>query len=378
MSVAGSISIAAVMLAALIGACGLVGLLLLVAHGRGRVAGYLLLTIPAVAFLLGGMLLVVRFLSPTRVNVAQVDLSRRQLLSDQHLNASIQPAFPGQRVPRTSLVEPSFAAETKVELKRLQALVSSLRDAISRHNQDRIEAVKQQAEQTLASTMAEVDQKFALAGINVQAEKPPGALGKPAEKSAPAPREIRAESESSAPGSSAPSSKRPEWLDRPVESTYQKVATAGPYSTRAECEDRFDDVLDTKVREFLRDYFRDEGEEASAVIELPADFVRSRVVKEEFAETLNTSFGPMVQVHALLHFDRDVRDWFDHQWNQVRVYRRLWQFGLALASALMLLAVVYGYLKIDLVTRGAYRGRLSLASVVLLAILVAVGAWVIG
>jgi len=176
---------------------------------------------------------------------------------------------------------------------------------------------------------------------------------------------------------------RPEWLDaiatesdspadfpaRVLEGTYQMVVKAGPYQTREECESSLPEALERGVRQFIA---RDLGEEAADRIRLPIEYISTRVVKNQFTEPVNTSFGPMVQVHALLRFDREVRGRIHEQWNRILVNRRLWHAGGGLAGVLLLLSVVYGYLKTDLATQGAYRGRLRLLSgIVILALLAA-------
>jgi hypothetical protein len=65
---------------------------------------------------------------------------------------------------------------------------------------------------------------------------------------------------------------------------------------------------------------------------------------------------------VLLEFGRKVKDRILEARQGALIARRLWLAGVGLTAALALLAVLYGYLKIDLATAGGYRGRLRLAA----------------
>ena len=73
------------------------------------------------------------------------------------------------------------------------------------------------------------------------------------------------------------------------------------------------------------------------------------------------------QLHVLVEFDRDVKKRILDAHRSEIVAGRLWKMGIGSAAGLWFLAVIYGYLKIDLASGGSYRGRLRLAA--LLAIL---------
>jgi len=167
-----------------------------------------------------------------------------------------------------------------------------------------------------------------------------------------------------------PSSPRPEWLDRPTRvsgGVYEAVVTAGPWDTRADCDASLPDAVERGVDQFVTQYL---GEEAAGQIRLPMDYVNAEILKERYAETVDSpSFGRMTRLHALLQFDRKVKDRIDQEWSgvqkewaRIRMERRLVYAGGGLAGILLLLSVVYGYLKIDLATKGAYRGRLRVLS----------------
>jgi len=162
---------------------------------------------------------------------------------------------------------------------------------------------------------------------------------------------------------------RPSWVDAPaglVNGVYQTVVTVGPYKTADECEQNLDQKLQEAVEEYAA---RRLGPEAASRIRLPPEYVRRRLIKHQWAETFlspTPSIGSMVQLHVLLTFDREFTEQLDLAWKRVLVAERVRWAGIGLAGILALLAVAYGYLKVDLATRGMYRWRLRLAAAVMI------------
>ncbi len=134
----------------------------------------------------------------------------------------------------------------------------------------------------------------------------------------------------------------------------------GPYTTRQEC----DAQLPYKLEEALQRYVDTcVHEPIRRPVTLPYEFLREQVVKDQWEEIRPSSVGPMTQLHVLLQFDRKVKDRVLEQQRRDVVASRLWVAGSCLAWMLWLLAVMYGYLRIDLKTGGVYRGRLRFAAV---------------
>ena len=73
--------------------------------------------------------------------------------------------------------------------------------------------------------------------------------------------------------------------------------------------------------------------------------------------------GPMRTQHLLLKFDRSYQHQIDDRWEESIVAQRLGATGLATGGLLGLLATAFGYLKMNALTSGRYRGRLRLAAV---------------
>jgi hypothetical protein len=204
---------------------------------------------------------------------------------------------------------------------------------------------------------------------------PPAAAAKPSPPPA-AKAPIAAEEPASGPKEPS-SSARPEWLDRPArvsEGVYEAVVTAGPWDTPAECYASLPDAVERGVQQFITQYL---GEEAAGRISLPVDYVNAEILKEKYPETVDSpSFGRMTRVHALLQFDRKVKDRVREDWARLQREQRLVYAGGGLGGLLLLMSIVYGYLKIDLATKGAYRGRLRVLSAAMILGL-STAAWVL-
>lgn len=82
---------------------------------------------------------------------------------------------------------------------------------------------------------------------------------------------------------------------------------------------------------------------------------------------------PMVRLHALLEFDREVNARLDEAWRRAVVRGKLWALGTAGSVLLLVLSACWGYLKTDLATGGAYRWRLRVASGLAIAMVLLIG-----
>lgn len=161
---------------------------------------------------------------------------------------------------------------------------------------------------------------------------------------------------------------RPAWVDAPprvVDGVYQVVVTAGPFKTRHECELQLEEKLQQAIQDYAEERF---GSEAARV-DLPLEELRSQIVKEQWEETRESqtpAIGAMIQLHALVGFDRQVNLRIDEALSRVVVARRIWWCATGLGVVLLLLSLVWGYLKTDLATAGAYRWRLRAAAALMI------------
>jgi hypothetical protein len=139
---------------------------------------------------------------------------------------------------------------------------------------------------------------------------------------------------------------RPAWVDAPPArngNVYQRVVTAGPYASRAECEEALDQQIESALADYADSYL---GTGASRHVELPPGERRALLVREEWEEHLNSSVGKMVQLHARLEFSDPARQAIGRQWHAAQVHARLEYTAAAGGGVLLLLSGVFGYLKL--------------------------------
>ena len=156
---------------------------------------------------------------------------------------------------------------------------------------------------------------------------------------------------------------RPAWVNAPpqlIGDAYQMSIAIGPYTTRAECDAKLPEALQEALGEYVNVCL---GDQAVYDVRLPADDLRGQLVKAQWEEIRQLSVGPMIWLHVQLHFDRKIKDRILEAHRQAVIGRRLHVAATWSAIGLALLAVAFGYLKIDLTTGGVYRRRLRLAAV---------------
>jgi hypothetical protein len=199
---------------------------------------------------------------------------------------------------------------------------------------------------------------------------------------APAPRSP----ETTAQQEPAPPDDRPEWVDwepgelHKVGSACQMAISVGPYSSRLECDQKLPDELHAAMRKYTAARV---GPAASARVRLPLEYLRSHVIRTEWEEQTQVLITPrgqipekyvrMTQLHVLLQFDHQVNTLIEQEWDNVVARERIAVAGVSTAVVLLLLGLVYAWLKIDLSTGGRYRGRLRLAAAALLVVMVVAG-----
>ena len=152
----------------------------------------------------------------------------------------------------------------------------------------------------------------------------------------------------------------PEWVDAPVrrrDGDYQATASVGPYATREECEQALDVEIRRIANEYVDGVIGEEG--AGARMQISAAEIRQHAVRDLWEEKIQASFGPMLQLHALLKFDGKHRSLIESHYRDLVVQGRLRQTGLWSALVLAVLGICFTYFKLDTATRGYYSGRLK-------------------
>jgi len=187
---------------------------------------------------------------------------------------------------------------------------------------------------------------------------------------------------------------RPEWVDASPQridsgDVFQTSVAVGPFLTRHECTQALPDALQAAVATYIADY---RGPKAASRVRLSSDYIRDKIVTEEFTETVDLDpatriilepdeAGPMVRLHVLLQFDRAAKSHIDQLWRRSVITGRLWLVGFAAVGVMLLLSVLFAVLKIDRATGGNARGRLALGVVggmMLLAVTALIGLRMVG
>lgn len=190
---------------------------------------------------------------------------------------------------------------------------------------------------------------------------------------------------------------RPAWVDGPpkrVGNTRREVIVAGEYATREECNraadiylllatynhlqqltgesDRlaggwhpdlkFDGPVVMADGEILIEYGQVNNYRLRQLSRygIGIDFVRREIAKDEYLETVDRSFGPMLTLSTLVEFTPSVDAELMRRWNEYRRDERLFAVGAGAGSVLGMIGLALGLLKVDTWTKGYYSKRLFL------------------
>jgi hypothetical protein len=156
---------------------------------------------------------------------------------------------------------------------------------------------------------------------------------------------------------------RPTWVDAPpgrAGNDYIATASVGPHATRALCDRDMTAELRRVTDEFIERLIGEPG--AAARVALPLARIQRDIVQEEYQEPVQASFGPMIKLHARLKFDKRMQDTIESEHRQALMHERLRHTAAGAGLLLALVGTLFGYLKLDTLTKGYYSGRLKLAA----------------
>lgn len=165
---------------------------------------------------------------------------------------------------------------------------------------------------------------------------------------------------------------RPAWMDEPTGKRgdeFRTIATAGPYATPQECHEKLNDAIREVVGHYVDRYL---PHRSGVEIDLPPSFIHNELVRGEWLEQSEYSIGPMFNLHAQLVFDKTANDAIDRRFHDGQVRGRLGYAGAGAGLVLALIGTLFGYLKLDTLTRGYYTGRLRAAAAAAILALAAV------
>jgi hypothetical protein len=166
---------------------------------------------------------------------------------------------------------------------------------------------------------------------------------------------------------------RPEWVESEPhmrDGVYRMSIVVGPYLTLDECLGKLPEELQKAVAQYAENRL---GPEAAAKVRLPADYLEDHLVRDRWEERKEYSVGPMMRLHVLLGFDRQLTERLREEWDKQVVTKRIWDVGIVGVMLLLTLSTVYAYLQSDLATAGRYRGRLRFAAGLALGLILVIG-----
>jgi hypothetical protein len=156
-----------------------------------------------------------------------------------------------------------------------------------------------------------------------------------------------------------------------VGDAYVMSVSTDPYTTIQECEAKIPEVIQSAVNQFVE---RNPGLQRMGNVQLSPEQLRQLVVAEyEELWQSQSLLGKMPRIHLLLNFDQKATELIADAMN-VRLFTdRACVAGTGFIGLWLLLAVIWGYLKLDLATKGAYRKRLQAAAAFAILIIVTIG-----
>lgn len=166
----------------------------------------------------------------------------------------------------------------------------------------------------------------------------------------------------------------PAWVKEPTgllpNDVYRVRVVSNPKLTRLECDEELGPELQQVTYQYIDSYIGDADAHQRVRFSLPE--IRRRMVVatwEEPYQSETESIAPMIRLHALLEFDKELQDDILSRHRESLVRSRLTYTGTFAGMGLTVLAAFFGYLKLDTLTRGYYTGRLRAATgAVLLAV----------
>lgn len=155
---------------------------------------------------------------------------------------------------------------------------------------------------------------------------------------------------------------RPAWMDAPTGragDVYRTRTKVGPCFSLVECEGQLPNALRQAVQTYAD---RQLGEGKGQFVNLPTSYIHDHIVLKEWEERKQDLIEPMIYLHVLLQFDSDARRAIQASYDNTVVVERLAQTATAGGVVLGLLTIIFGYLKLDTLTRGYYTWRLRLTA----------------
>ncbi len=139
---------------------------------------------------------------------------------------------------------------------------------------------------------------------------------------------------------------------------YHVTVHAGPHTNLSDCEAELAEKRHAALIDYAKKLL---GTDAEERIDFDRFEFQYMIHERRLTDTIDhPEYGPMYNLYAELTFDRQIQQQLRSEYHDSVVGDRLKFTGVASGSILLMLSAVFGYLKLDTLTRGYYRGRLGM------------------
>ena len=143
--------------------------------------------------------------------------------------------------------------------------------------------------------------------------------------------------------------KRPDWVSSPpaeIDGQPAVVVQSAQWETARECKSELLALVHAEAMQFATDVVYSNQVDGPAEFPLSPNDLR-QITRDEYEEEVETSVGPMKQVHQLIVFDDGFKGSLRDRYYQATVEERLAQAGFMSGGVVLLLATVFGVLKVS-------------------------------
>ncbi len=143
--------------------------------------------------------------------------------------------------------------------------------------------------------------------------------------------------------------KRPDWVSSPpaeIDGHPAVVVQSAQWETARECKSELLALVHAEAMQFATDVVYSNQVDGPAEFPLSPNDLR-QITRDEYEEEVETSVGPMKRVHQLIVFDDGFKGSLRDRYYQATVEERLAQAGFMSGGLVLLLATVFGVLKVS-------------------------------
>ena len=143
--------------------------------------------------------------------------------------------------------------------------------------------------------------------------------------------------------------KRPDWVSSPpaeIDGQPAVVVQSAQWETARECKSELLALVHAEAMQFATDVVYSNQVDGPAEFPLSPNDLR-QITRDEYEEEVETSVGPMKRVHQLIVFDDGFKGSLRDRYYQATVEERLAQAGFMSGGVVLLLATVFGVLKVS-------------------------------